>query len=67
MKVAYGGKVHLAEARYAAGWARLVCNAIVLPSFTWEAETDDTTLTCRDCIAAESRAAEEMKGELGCP
>ncbi len=62
MKVAYGGKVHLAEARYAAGWAQLMCNAVVLPSFTWEAEADDEKLTCTDCRAYSRRQKKEREG-----
>lgn len=63
VKVSWGGAVHLAEARYAAGWARLICNAVVLPSFTWEAEADDEKLTCADCRAIERRQKKERESQ----
>ncbi len=65
MKGRYGGAVHLIEAA-APGMVRIVCDSTVLPQFSprYWGMPDDTELTCRDCKAAEKRAAKE-RGETG--
>jgi len=64
VKVAYGGKVHLAEA-HAPHWALVLCSRALLPPFTWERASDDAKLTCADCRAAEGRVARDIKTQTG--